>query len=107
MEPFALMVLEWIGKAIAQKVLGKALTTAWQRLSPKLELLVISAEDAERKAIEQTATAAQIADDSNSLTELLIAANEKIQRLQAENAALRERLTAAETPKQPTMSLLA
>ncbi len=107
MEPFALMILEWIGKAIAQKVLGKALTTAWQRLSPKLELLVTSAEDTEQKAIEQTTRATQIAEDSNSLTALLIAATEKIQALQAENAARRERLTAAETPKQPTMSLLA
>ncbi len=96
MDPFALIVLEWIGKAIVQKVLGKALTTVWERLAPKLELLIKSADEAEQIANAHANVAAKIADDAINMTDLLNAANKKIEALQAENATLRERLTALE-----------
>jgi len=50
MENLALFILEWIGKIIAQRLAGSAISAAWKRISPPLADLLKSSQHADKDA---------------------------------------------------------
>ncbi len=112
MDHFALAFLEWLGRVVAQRLAGTALSAAWKRLSIQMQLLSKSSNENEETALESEGKAHAVIQDAKQSLALLKAANEKIKLLEteteklklleAENAELRARLAKYEPPDQPS-----
>lgn len=99
MEHFALIVIQWLGRAIAQKIAGSAIQAVWQRFAPYYEQLFKAAETARQTASEYSEVTEKIAQQTSEITALLNTADAQLalllarnEQLQAENQDLRARL---------------
>jgi len=89
----ALIFLEWAGKVIASKLAGTALDKAWRRLGPSLRKLIKRAEEQEAETNNLQTAAEELRLSTAGVDEDLDKATQKIDALQRENKALRDRLS--------------
>jgi uncharacterized protein YceH (UPF0502 family) len=70
-------------------------------VSRRIDAAFKSASAAEQNELEYIQTAQRLTEESLATNTLLDAANARIEELEAENAALKERLTKYESPEEP------
>jgi predicted RNase H-like nuclease (RuvC/YqgF family) len=98
LENLALIVIEWVGKIIAGKLAGSALSAAWKRVYPDIRKALQSSRLARLEAEAEISRVEELEGQVQNYAILLREAAAQIDRLKAENAELRHRLAKYEPP---------
>lgn len=92
MDSFALELLEWLGRLIAQRLAGGVIHMAWKRVAPKLKTVLKLSEAERERAGAQQAETDEVRQDLVEMAKMLEEAAVRIAALEEENAGLRARL---------------